>query len=70
MNENCFRLVEILATYLRKSEYLESTLETFFATGNLVSESGLGLQQDKGKFESGTHHQSTMELPTNRFAQA
>lgn len=47
-----FLLLEELSAYLRKSEYLESTLETFFATGNLVSESGLGLQQDKGWFRT------------------
>ncbi|PSN31851.1 DNA-directed RNA polymerase I subunit RPA2 [Blattella germanica] len=39
---------DILNQIFRRSGNLESTLEAFLATGNLVTHSGLGLQQDKG----------------------
>lgn len=35
---------------LKKSGTIESSLNAFFATGNLYTTSGLGLLQDKGMF--------------------
>lgn len=33
---------------LKRCDFIERSLTNFFATGNLSSTSGLGMQQDKG----------------------
>lgn len=37
-----------MMTALKKCDIIEYSFLNFFATGNLVSTSGLGMQQDKG----------------------
>lgn len=37
-----------LMTALRRCDLIEHSMTNFFATGNLNSQSGLGMQQDKG----------------------
>lgn len=37
-----------MMTALRRCDMIEHSLTNFFATGNLHSQSGLGMQQDKG----------------------
>lgn len=37
-----------MMTALKKCDVIEHSLTNFFATGNLISKSGLGMQQDKG----------------------
>ena len=39
---------QTIAFCMKKTSMLESTFENFLGTGNLPSESGLGLMQDKG----------------------
>lgn len=37
-----------MMTVLKRSDFIESSMTNFFATGNLISGTGLGMQQDKG----------------------
>lgn len=37
-----------MMTALKKCDIIEHSMTNFFATGNLTSKSGLGMQQDKG----------------------
>jgi len=37
-----------MMTALRRCDLIEHSMTNFFATGNLNSQSGLGMQQDKG----------------------
>ncbi|XP_050544143.1 DNA-directed RNA polymerase I subunit RPA2 isoform X2 [Daktulosphaira vitifoliae] len=37
-----------MMTALKRCDFIEHTMNSFFATGNLLSSSGLGMQQDKG----------------------
>lgn len=39
-----------MMTALKRCDFIEHALTHFFATGNLNSKSGLGMQQDKGMF--------------------
>lgn len=37
-----------MMTALKRCDFIEHSMTNFFATGNLTSTSGLGMQQDKG----------------------
>jgi len=37
-----------MMTALKKCDFIEPSMINFFATGNLNTKSGLGMQQDKG----------------------
>lgn len=39
-----------MMTALKRCDFIEHSITHFFATGNLTSRSGLGMQQDKGLF--------------------
>lgn len=37
-----------MMTALKRCDFIGHSMDNFFATGNLTSQSGLGMQQDKG----------------------